>query len=163
MLINLVLALRALGRNEQAHRASRRALELNPDYATPYHAIWLALDDLLDGDADGDSDGDGSAALARLDGLDSSRFDDTNRYLFALAQLLVRRRRAKPAEWAQVRSSTSREFVSLTRRSLIPPEDYGAVIRTYHRAVRRMGGDYGRARGLLWKLARRLEAPRKQR
>jgi hypothetical protein len=157
MLINLVIALRALRRDDQANAVSRHALQLEADYTTASHAIWLALDELLK------IDGDGSAAAARLDGLDPARFDQTNQYLFKLARLLVQRAQAQPAERASVRRATSRDLASMTRTSFIPAEDHGAVLHAYNRAVRRMARDHGPVAGLLWKLARQLHAPRKQR
>ncbi len=155
MLINLVLSLRALGRLDEANRVSRRAMELPPDYTTPYHVTWLALDDLLDGN--------GREFVDRLDGLDRSSFDATNQYLFTLAELLRKRRQAEPVDRSHVRKSASREFSALNQKTSIPAEDYGAVLRTYRRAVRRLAADYGPGRRFFWTLIRRLQAPRLQR
>src|SRR5262249_34886228 len=44
MLINLVIAQRALGQDREANAAGRHALGLTADYTTRYHHIWLALD-----------------------------------------------------------------------------------------------------------------------
>jgi tetratricopeptide (TPR) repeat protein len=155
MLINLALALRALRRVAEANRVGRHALTLRPDFTSPYHAIWLALDDLIDGD--------GRETRVRLEHLDPARFDETHRFLFRLAQLLLRRARAEPAQRDLVREDTSRVLASLTRSHRIPADNYGAVLQTYRRAVGRLARDYGPVRGLLWKLARWLRAPRKGR
>jgi tetratricopeptide (TPR) repeat protein len=155
MLINLVLALRALGRDDEANRVSRRALELHPDYTTPYHLIWLALDELIDGE--------GGEFAGKLEGLDRSRFDATNRYLWWLAEVLLKRCSTEPDVRARARDTTVGSLGSLRRQAVIPPEDYGAVLRTYRRAVRRMAADYGPARRPFWALARRFQAPRLQR
>ncbi len=155
MLINLVLSLRALRRVEEAHRVSRRAMELGPDYTTPYHRIWLALDDLIDGD--------GREASGWLDGLDPAGFDETNRYLLEVARLLLWRSQAAPAGKDAVLKSTSRHLDAVTRQATIPPEDHGAVVQTYHRVVRRMAADRGIVGGFLWRLARQLHAPRRRR
>lgn len=152
MLINLAIALRAHRRVDEANRVSRRALELGSDYTTPYHRIWLALDDLIDGD--------GHEAAARLDGIDPQHFDMTNRYLFRLARFLIERREATPADRPAVLKSTTREFSRITAQATIPPDDYMAVVRTYQRVVRRMAADRGRFSGLLWRFVRELQAPR---
>ena len=64
MLLNLVYALRAERHDRVAGKVSRALLQLPPDHCTAYHVLWLALDDLLDGD--------GQGARSRLEGLDLS-------------------------------------------------------------------------------------------
>jgi hypothetical protein len=152
MFINLAIALRAHRRVDEAHRVSLRALEMGSDYTTPYHRIWLALDDLIDGD--------GNDAAGRLDGLDPESFDVTNRYLLKLARILLRRRDADPASRAEVLRSTNAAVARATAEAVIPPDDYHAVVRTYQRVIRRMAADRGRIAGSLWWFVRELRAPR---
>jgi hypothetical protein len=130
-------------------------MELVPDYTTPYHRIWLALDDLIDGD--------GREASGWLDGLDPAGFDETNQYLLELARLLLQRSQAGPAGRDAVLRSTSRHLAAVTGRASIPPEDHGAVVQTYHRVVRRMAADRGLVGGFPWRIARQLQAPRRRR
>ena len=155
MLFNLVLALRNMGRDREANHVSRAAMKLARDSCTSRHANWLVLDDLIDGDG---RDVDGW-----LDGLDQSSFDEADQYIFQISQILLRRRRAEPANRASVLKSTSRELSALNRRIAVHAVNYVAVLRTYRRAVRRMAADYGPARRFFWKLARRIQAPRMHR
>jgi cellulose synthase operon protein C len=154
MLINLVLSLRALGRDDEANRVSRRAVELSPDYTIAHHKIWLALDDILDGD--------GREVNVHLDGIDPPSLDCTNQYLFNLARLLTWRKHAQPVDRDRIRKSTARELASLGRKFRIPADDYRAVRRAYHRAIHRIAADYRPVTGFLWRLIRRRHAPRIQ-
>lgn len=52
MVFSLVLSLWKLRRRSQAVEAGRRALQLAPDHAVPYHRLWLAADAVLSGRAD---------------------------------------------------------------------------------------------------------------
>src|SRR5206468_4029217 len=48
MLLNLAIALRGLGRLDEARQVHQHALEkARPDFTTAYHECWLALDDAL--------------------------------------------------------------------------------------------------------------------
>lgn len=152
MLINLAIALRAHRRVAEAHRVSLRALELGVDYTSPYHRIWLALDDLIDGD--------GQGAAGRLDGIDPESLDMTNRYLYKLARILLERREADPTRRAEVLKSTGASLARITSEAVIPPDDHLAVVRTYRRVTRRMAADRGRIAGFLWWFSRELRAPR---
>src|SRR5262249_61002640 len=49
MLINLVLALRALGRAAEANAVGRHAAGRPADHTTPYHELWLAAGPALAG------------------------------------------------------------------------------------------------------------------
>jgi tetratricopeptide (TPR) repeat protein len=51
MLVNVVEALRAAGRDDEAREASRAALEKPETPSHPYHRLWLAGDAVLAGDA----------------------------------------------------------------------------------------------------------------
>ncbi len=152
MLINLVLALRAIRRVDEANRVSRRALELPADGTVPHHRIWLALDNLIDGD--------GQEAHRWLDGLDSKNYDATNRYLLELARLLIHRVHAAPAERRAVLRATWRRLWALSRETGVSMEDHGAVVRTYRRVTRRMSADHGPVFGFLGRVACRFVTPR---
>ncbi|MHB1562003.1 MAG: tetratricopeptide repeat protein, partial [Isosphaeraceae bacterium] len=151
MLINLALALRGLGRVDAANQVSRRALELPPDYTVPYHRIWLALDNLIDGD--------GRQAAALLEHHDPERYDATNQYLLTLARLLLERAQAAPEERRAVLRSTGRRLFRFCLGKRIPREDYGAVAWTYYRVVRRMSADRNPITGVIWRVACSIATP----
>ena len=52
MLVNVVEALRAAGRDDEAREVSRAALAQNETPSHPYHRIWLAGDAVLNGEPD---------------------------------------------------------------------------------------------------------------
>ncbi len=151
MLINLALTLRGLKKIDEANQVSRRALELPADYTVPYHRIWLALDDLIDGD--------GRQAPSLLDGHDPERYDATNRYLLTLARLLLERAQAAPAGRRSVLRLTGRRLFRFCFRHRIPMEDYDAVANTYRRVVRRMSADLDPVTGFFWRIACGLATP----
>jgi len=155
MLLNLVYALRGLHRDGQANKVSHRALELQPDHCTPYHVLWLALDDLLDGD--------GRAARSRFDGLDPSTFEANKSYLYRLARLLLDLDEARPDVPREERRKASRELASIGRTLAFKVSTHAAVLHLYHRAVRSMAQDYGPVRGCVWSLLRWMNPPRKER
>ena len=96
MLINLVLALRGLGREADAGRVSRHALGLPADSCTPLHGLWLSLDELIEGRS--------GEASARLDGIDASSLRPTNRYLHGLALILATASSTPPRRLAAAQS-----------------------------------------------------------
>jgi hypothetical protein len=155
MLGNLVYALRGLRRDGQANQVSRRALELPRDYYTADHVLWLALDDLLDGD--------GRAARSQLDGLDVSTFDAEKNYLHRLARLLLDLNESRPDVRREQRRKASRELASIGRALAFQTDTLAAIQHLYYRAVRSMSRDYGPVRGFLWKLRRWVSPPLKTR
>ena len=151
MLMNLVLALRALGRDAEANRAGRHALELPADSSTPSHRLWLALDDLLEGR--------NHEASTRLDGIDPSSLDATNLYLHCLAELLGVVATADPRSIRRVARAGRRALVALNRETAVPPEDHVAVLRASRRAARVLTRPSGRWLGPLLSLFLRLRPP----
>ncbi|MDR3617985.1 MAG: tetratricopeptide repeat protein [Paludisphaera borealis] len=139
MLVNLVISFRALGRDEEAARVSRRALELPASHGTSDHILWLALDDLLEGRAD--------EASRRLDGLDPAPFDATKRYLYDLALILRDVERAEPAARRRAAILARRDVKSLNRKSYVSPSDFNAVLSVFRRAARRLAHHVGPWRG----------------
>jgi tetratricopeptide (TPR) repeat protein len=152
MLINLVLALRALDRVDEANRVSRRAVELPPDRITHHHRLWLALDEAIAGDS--------QAAADWLAKVDASRFRATNTYLYRLAGVVIRTRQAAAEEKRRVLAEVARELAALGRNAGIPANDYRAVVNTYRRALRRLAGERGGVTGRLWLLFRWIMPPR---
>jgi hypothetical protein len=152
MLINLVLALRALCRVSDANRVSRRALELAADSTTPYHRLWLAVDEALDGDS--------HAAAEQVRQIDASSLKTTNLYLYRLAALLIQSRQALPGQRRGTLKETGKALDYLGLHIAIPADDLGAVVKTYRRAVLRMARERGGVRGMLWLLCHWLTPPR---
>ena len=152
MLLNLAVSLRARGRTAESHEVSLRSLKLSEDYATPHHRIWLALDDLIEGDGD--------AAASRLEGIEPARGDTIYGFLFRLAHILLERRRAAPADRAAVLKSTTRQLREAARATPLSARHHAATVLTYRRTVRRMARDHGLVGGWLWRIAWDLRAPR---
>jgi tetratricopeptide (TPR) repeat protein len=158
MLNNLIYSLRALKRDDEANKISRRALELPRDNTTRFHQLWLALDDLFE--ADHESAGD------RLEGLDTSNFDAGDRFLYSLAKLLLNQALTKDEAQGRgmlVATTSGRELVRLCRATVVTPETHGAILHTYRRAVRMMARNYGPSLALMWRFLHMLVAPRRGR
>jgi cellulose synthase operon protein C len=141
MLSNLVIALRALGRDEEAAAVSRRALELPPDGTAVYNRIWLALDDALAGRA---------PAADPLDGASPQAFDPTHRFLAELLRGVTVVQRAAPADRPRAFAEARRQLAAAAVRSTPLVQDRPAVRRAYRRCVRRLARDRGGLVGLLW-------------
>jgi hypothetical protein len=151
MLLNLVYALRALGRDREANEVSRRAAALAADHCTPYHFLWLILDHLFDGQA--------AMARGRLNGLNLSTFDSKNSYLYRLAQLLLEIAEARPNLSRGARRKASRDLAAMNRSLRFGVDTHAAIMQLFHRAVRFMARDYSRIHGIYWKLAARMNLP----
>jgi tetratricopeptide (TPR) repeat protein len=147
MLINLVIALRALGRDEEAAAVGRRALELPPALATTYHRLWLTLDDLLAGR---------EIAADPLRGTDPTTLDPAHRYLHELVQILADVGRAEPAARRQAFAEARRRLKEAAALVKLPAADRPAVLRAYRRGVRWIAWWCGGVRARLWGLGRWL-------
>ncbi len=149
MLINLVIALRSLGRDAEANRASLKALTVAEDYTSPYHETWLALDDALAGQTE--------PAAERLAKLDPTRFDVTNKFLVALGKALVEVQQAGPSERKAAFKKARAAIASASAQYPIPIDDHAAILHAYRRAVRRMGKDVGGIIARAWAAFRLAE------
>lgn len=154
MLNNLNFALRALRKGDEANRASRRALELAADSSTPYHKMWLALDEILAGQA--------AVASKRIEGLEPTDFGDTEAYIFAVVRLLLSAELSAPETQRRAIAASCGEFMSLTRETSITSDDYGAVEHTYYRVLNHLARLRGGLYGFLWKLNGLMAPPRRQ-
>ncbi|HEY7310169.1 MAG TPA: tetratricopeptide repeat protein [Gemmataceae bacterium] len=142
MLINLVLSLRGIGDDAQANAVSRQALELKPDYTTPYHRTWLAFDAALIGDSDG--------ALERMKGLDVSAFDKTHQYVHCMIEAILEVRQASPRERGAA-FAHARQCLCEAARTLAPlKDDRLALLRSYRRCVHRLAHDRGGMPARIW-------------
>jgi tetratricopeptide (TPR) repeat protein len=142
MLVNLAIALRGLGDDAQANRASRQALELPEDYTSKYHRVWLALDEALCGRTD--------AALEQLKGVDVSGLDVTHKYVHYLIELLLSVQRA-PSEERSSAFRIARQKLDDSVGTMVPlNDDRRALMRTYRLCVRRLAHDRGGVPALLW-------------
>jgi hypothetical protein len=140
MLVNLVIALRARGRHAEAGRVGRRALELRPDGTTANHAVWVSLDEAIEGDV--------AAAETRLAALDAKALDVTHRYLRAIVQAVLTMRRSDAATRAGAFAEARRQLSEAARAvPSLPRDDRPAVAAAYHRCVRCIASARG---GLAW-------------
>jgi tetratricopeptide (TPR) repeat protein len=142
MLINNVIALRAIGRDEEAHAVSLGALELVDDYTTPYHHHWLAFDDALEGHFE--------QAEQRIADIDTSTFDEINRLLRALILAQVEVGKASPETRKTAFASAREKLAEVTGEITIPVEDHGAIRHAYDQALRRIAEDVGGLGASLW-------------
>jgi hypothetical protein len=142
MLINLAISLRGLGDDVQANGVSLHALKTKPDYTTPYHRTWLALDEALAGNGD--------AARARLKDLDSASFDRTHQYVYRLIETMLKMQQASPPERAAA-FVRARQELDEAARTLAPLKDDRLALRhVYRRCVRRLAHDRGSVAARLW-------------
>ncbi len=147
MLTNLVLALRAGGRYEEANAVSRHAVDLTADRDARYHRVWLAFDDALVGRA--------VKGLRSLDGIAVGSLDATHRFVHALVAALADVQGAVPGGRGTA-FAAARRRLSEAAQSCSPPAEDGQVVRAaYRAAVAHLGRDGG-ASGWLWALWRRL-------
>jgi tetratricopeptide (TPR) repeat protein len=148
MLINLVVALRGLGRAEEAYRVSQHALTLErKDYTCPYHQVWLALDEALAGHTVKASD--------RLAGIPRENLDPLHDLLRTWAEVLVEVQRTEPGERRRTFAVARRRFreaVAAHPKMHFDPE----VVVTYRRCVRRIAKDCGGLWAAAWSLWRCL-------
>jgi tetratricopeptide (TPR) repeat protein len=148
MLINLVLALRGLGRLAEARRVGEHTLKvLRPDYTTPYHEVWLTLDEAVDGDT--------AAAAQRLAAMDQRKLDDYYQVIRTLAECVLQVRQASPPERGGAFNEARRRLLALAARSE-PIQHDRALRAAYRRCVRRLAADRGGLKAALWGWRRRL-------
>ncbi len=141
MLLNLVIALRAAAKDEEANHVSRLALELKEDATTPYHRIWLAVDEALN---------ESSATDGYLVAIEQANLDVTHRFLKVLVQALRKVQKAEPAERGKLFPEV-RQMLSQTASECTPLiTDRPAVERTYVRCVQRLAKDCGGVLPGLW-------------
>lgn len=147
MLHNLGLALRREDLRSQAMRVNAAALGLPADDTTPDHALWLSLDELVDGTT--------PTAVERLAGLQAP--GEKERYRLFLWRLAVAARglctNEKPFSWFRGKvNAAARENDWFAQN----PELLHLYIRLFWRLARRHGTawDVARAAGrCLWALA----------
>ncbi len=142
MLGNLVLALRARGQVDVARTVSKHALDLPADNSTPNHTLWLALENILEGNL--------NAATEALKGIRPDSLDATFRFLFELVTLLVTQAQASSEDRRRVFAATNRDLAALSYRAQIPIEDHKAILDAYRRAIRHMRRDQGGFSGHFW-------------
>ena len=141
MLINLAISLRGLGDDGQANEVSHHALELPPDYTSPYHQTWLAFDAALAGDG---------AAIERLKGLDVSSFDNTHKYVHHMVEVLSAVQQVAPPE-RPAAFRRARQQLDEAVRTITPlNDDRLALRRAYRRCVRRLAQMRGGVPALAW-------------
>jgi tetratricopeptide (TPR) repeat protein len=142
MLHNLVVALRALGRDTEAAVVSRHALALGvEDWGTPSHHIWLALDAAVTGKT--------VSAADHLVALDTNALDAEDRFLFACVRALIEIQQRPDPDRAvafAVARQRLREAAGFCPNYVMQP----ALARAYRRCVRRIAHDCSGPLATLW-------------
>jgi hypothetical protein len=141
MLVPLVVALRAFGRDTEAAAASRHALTLvEQDARSGCHAVWLAVDEVLAGDT--------GAAVNHLAATNPAELNPYYRFLHTLAQAAAEirglQRDAQPATFAALRERL--------RTAAPMPGDWicPALRRAHRRLLLQIANDLGAATPRLW-------------
>lgn len=148
MLLNLAVALRARGADDEATRIQRRAVELPPDHSWLCHRVWLALEAALAGSP---TAADELAVVAS-----PATLDPAHRFVHALACGIVDVSKADAANRRQA-FRAARQRLSQAALECRPLVYYrGAVRRAYRRAVRCIARGRGGFMAGLWGLWRRM-------
>ncbi|MDG3004459.1 C39 family peptidase [Paludisphaera mucosa] len=152
MLVALALAQRSLGRDVQANRIDRAAMDLPEDGRRPWHAAWLALDALCEGDA--------AAAAAWLAVPGAPDFNGLHAYVHGLATILLEVERADPGARVIAAGSGLRRLRELGRSSLVDPVDRALAMRACRRVGRRLAAHVPVWRRPLVRVGLELQPPR---
>lgn len=148
MLHNLVVALRALGRDAEAAAVSQHAVASGiEDWGTPSHHIWLALDAAVLGHP--------NSAVEHLRGIDTDSLDGEDHFLYACVRALVELQQSpneeRAAAFALVRQRL-REAAGHCQNYVMQP----ALARAYRRCVKRVARVCGGMLPTLWAWSRVL-------
>jgi predicted RNA polymerase sigma factor len=141
MLHNLVIALRRLGREEEARRASRRALALPGDNTSARHSLWMAADEASCGAID--------AATARLTGIDDAKLKPFDFFLSRIARATLAAAGSSGSERKEAFTRACR-LVQEAERRLPNYRRLRELRRIYHRCVRRIAAARGGPGAALW-------------
>jgi hypothetical protein len=145
MLTNLVLALRAGGRDAEANAVSRHVISLPRDADVRYHRVWLAYDEALAGRA--------AEALHSLGDIAPGGLDHTHRFIRVLVEALAAVQEAK-GKWTAF--TAARRLLAAAAKSCSPLEEDARVVAVaYQTGLARLGKDGGLV-ARLWALWRQL-------
>ena len=141
MLINLAIALRAQGRDEEASRVSRHALQhAQPDPTKMYHAVWLAFDDALAGR---------TAQSARLTGqheAEGEHLDSYFRFVHDMTKAMVKVQQSGRRAFADAQKAIDD---SARENHDLDPDP--AIYRAWQQCVGRLARDAFSVRAMMWK------------
>lgn len=140
MLINLAIAYRADGRDEEARRVSQFALaNAEPDATMPFHSVWLAFDDATAGRT-----ADAARRVAQLE-KDREQLDAYFKVVHAMAQALVKVQQNGSRAFNAARAELER--TAQENQNLDPDP---AIYRAWKKCVTRMARDAFSIRAWLW-------------
>jgi tetratricopeptide (TPR) repeat protein len=142
MLVNLAISLRGIRDDAQANRVSRQALELHSDRTSPYHRVWLALDEALTGNS--------AAARKGIEDIEPQSLDVTHKYVHRLIEVLLSVQEAPPAERSSAFRKARQQLDDAVRTMVPLNDDRRALLATYRRCVRRLAHDRGGMPAMLW-------------
>jgi hypothetical protein len=146
MLVNLAIALRGIGHEEEARQVSEHALTLPRDYTSAFHEVWLCLDDAFAGDLPALDD--------RLQKLPRAELDPFHAFVAALVDALKQMQEADLEDRDGVfhdlrgrlaQAASESEPVTLER----------ALYRSYRDCVRHLAAMRGGLFATLWGMWRR--------
>jgi tetratricopeptide (TPR) repeat protein len=150
MLINLSIALRSVGRTDEAHRVHEHALGLaESDYTTVFHRVWLALDAALAGRTDEAED--------RLADVDDGALDAYHRLVKAMAQALVLVQRAALGRARSFADARTNLAEAVRENAGLEPDP--GIVRAYRATVKRLARDAGGLSAWVWALRESWKPP----
>lgn len=138
-----VSTLRRQGRDDEANRASRKALEIRPtDNSESRHLVWLALDAALIGNLD-----EAVPMIERVG--DSEELPPFARYLYGLALAMIRVQQT-PLAGRRGAFEQSKGILTQTRAIIPDARENATLTRLYARTVRRISQDVGGPVAGMW-------------
>jgi hypothetical protein len=142
ILLNVAIALRATGADDEANGIQRRAIELPPDHSSHSHRAWLALESALEGSP---ATADHLAAISSPGALDPA-----HRFVHALAGAVMEMRGAPPDRRRQAFRDVRRRLSQAAMECRPVLCNRAAVARAYRRAVGCIAHEMGGFLGSAW-------------
>lgn len=129
MILNLALALRDREDDAGSTEVSRAALGMAPDHTSTGHALWVAMEEALEGQT--------KAAGARLYAIDRDELSPFNQFLHAMTEAMLVMQEATPDRLKEAYAK-SREFLTWASNVYPTYNAETATRRAYKRAYARI-------------------------
>jgi tetratricopeptide (TPR) repeat protein len=142
MLLNLVLALQALGRHQEATTVSLHAATLPGDHCSKYHHLWLAFEAAVAGQT--------QQALEGLGRIDSASPNNVHGFVAVLTEVLVAVQGADDTGRRTAFAKARRELRQATKSHPSLTGDCRIQNRAYKRCVKRLTIDCRSFWGRIW-------------
>lgn len=141
MLVNVAEGLRAVGRGAEAVEASRFALSLPPAYGQHLHHLWLATDEVLEGNV--------AAAKEHLESADVDSLDDDYQFLLTMIEGIVEMAAAPPEQAGRVFREARRRIVRARAAYKAYPREVARRL-AYRRSLAALARHRGTLGARLW-------------